>query len=112
METPEGTGAARAARVVLGCALLYLLFTFFEWQHFSVTIAITVEYGFNAWHGVGLIACVLVVALIAWEIARALGVRLPGNAVSPAFMSFALAVLLFLFTVVAGPPGSISRSPS
>lgn len=27
--------------------------------------------------------------------------RLPGNAVSPAFVPFALAVLLFLFTVVA-----------
>lgn len=30
-----------------GYALLYLLFTFLEWQHFTVTIAVTVRYGFT-----------------------------------------------------------------
>jgi len=90
----------REARIVLGCALVYLVFTFFEWQHFTVTIGITVRYGFNEWHGVGLIACGLVVALLAWEVARLFGVRLPGASVSPAFVSFALAVLLPLFTLI------------
>ena len=30
-----------------GYALLYVLFTFLEWQHFKVTIAVTVRYGFT-----------------------------------------------------------------
>jgi hypothetical protein len=88
------------AQVVLGGALLYLVFTFFEWQHFTVVIATTVRYGFDEWHGVGVIACVLVVALIAWEVARLFGLRLPWAGLSAAFVSLVLAVLLLLFTVM------------
>ena len=85
---------------MIGSALLYLLLTFFKWQHFTVTIAVTVRYGFNEWHGVGVIACVLVVVLIVWETARLLGVHAPTASISSAFVSLALAMLLLLFTVL------------
>jgi hypothetical protein len=90
----------RTAWIVRGCALLYLVLTFFDWQHFTVTIAVTIRYGFNEWHGVGVIACGLAVALVAWEAARLRGIHLPTASVSPAFVSFGLAVLLTLFTQI------------
>jgi len=93
-------GLQRWGWLVLGCSLLYLVFSFFNWQHFTVTIAVTVRYGFTEWHGVGVIACALAVAIVVWEAARAFGLRLPGSSVSPGFVSFLLAVLLTLFTVL------------
>src|SRR3954452_18079519 len=93
-------GMRRDAAVVLAAAVLYLVVSLFQWQHFTVTIVTTVRYGFNEWHGVGVIACVLAVALIVWEVARLFGLRLPWDSLSPAFVSLALAVLLFLFTVL------------
>src|ERR1041385_2666996 len=97
MRVPAVAGLRGEAVLVLGCALLYLLFSFFQWQHFTVTIAVTVRYGFDEWHGVGFLACGLAVALVAWELGRLFGLRLPGTSVSAAFVSLALAVLLLLF---------------
>src|SRR5215208_2946977 len=93
-------GVRRETAVVLVAAVLYLVFSFFQWQHFTVTIVRTVRYGFNAWHGVGVIACVLAIALILWELARLFGLRLPWASPSPAFVSLALALLLLVFTVL------------
>jgi hypothetical protein len=90
-----------AGTFVLGTATLYLILTFFQWQHFRVHIAITVRWGFSEWHGVGVIACSVVIALIVWEVARSFVPRLPWAAsVSPAFVSLSLSVLLFLFTLL------------
>src|SRR5215218_7031087 len=90
--------AERERWIVLGCALLYLVVSFLEWQHFTVIIAVRVDYGFSEWNGVGVIACVSAVALVAWELARIAGVRLRSD--TAAFVSVAVAVLLFLFTVI------------
>jgi hypothetical protein len=100
MGVPALSGVRRETAVVVGAAVLYLAFTFFQWQHFTVVIAATVRYGFNEWHGVGVIACVLVIVLIVWELARVFGLGLPGASLSPPFVSLALAVLLLLFTVL------------
>src|SRR5215217_9209409 len=94
------SGVRRETAVVLAGAVVYLVLTFFQWQHFTVTIVTTVHYGFNEWHGIGVITCVLVIALIVWELARLFGLRLPSASVTPAFVSMALAVLLLLFTVL------------
>jgi hypothetical protein len=88
------------ALVVLGGALLYLVCSFFQWQHFTVTIAVTVRWSFNEWHGIGVIACVLAVLLVVWEVARIVGFPLSWASLSASFVSLALAVLLFLFTVL------------
>jgi hypothetical protein len=90
--------AEREGRIVLGGALLYLVVSFFEWQHFTVVIAIRVDYGFTEWNGIGVIACVSAIALIVWELARFAGVRLRSD--TAGFVSVALGVLLFLFTVL------------
>src|SRR5436190_7936290 len=93
-------GVRRETAIVFGAAVVYLVLTFFQWQHFTVVFLTTVRYGFNEWHGVGVIACVLVVALIVWELARFAGLRLPWASLSEAFVSLALALLLLLFTVL------------
>jgi len=93
-------GVRRETAVVVVAAVLYLVFSFFQWQHFTVTIVRTVRYGFNEWHGIGVIACVLAIALILWELARLFGLQLQPASVSAAFVSLALAVLLLLFTVL------------
>src|SRR5437763_2452588 len=86
---------------VLGVATLYLILTFFQWQHFRVHIVTTVRWGFSEWHGIGVIACSVVVALIVWELARPFLPRPPWAAsVSPAFVSLALSLLVFLFTLL------------
>src|SRR5215211_8375055 len=104
---PAGMGAQtvrgvrrRDTAVVVVAAVLYLVFSFFQWQHFTVTIVRTVRYGFNEWHGIGVIACVLAIAVILWELARLFGLQLQSASVSAAFVSLALAVLLLLFTVL------------
>jgi hypothetical protein len=94
------TNAQREGWVVLGCALLYLVVTFFQWQHFTVKIVTTVRYGFTEWNGVGLIACGLVIALVVWEVARLFRIPPQAASMSPAFVSLALAVLLLLFTAL------------
>src|ERR1043166_918816 len=86
---------------VLGTATLYLILTFFQWQHFRVLIVTTVRWGFREWQGIGVSACSVVVALIVWELGRSFAPRLPWAAyVSPAFVSLALSLLLFLFTLL------------
>jgi hypothetical protein len=90
--------AKREGQIVLGGALLYLVVSFLEWQHFTVVIARRVDYGFTEWNGIGVIACVSAIALIVWELARLAGVRLRSD--TPGFVSVALALLLFLFTVL------------
>jgi hypothetical protein len=90
----------REGWVVLGCGLLYLILTFFAWQHFTVRIVTTIRYGFNEWEGVGVIAGGLVIALLAWEVARLFRVPRGVASISPQFVSFALAMLLLAFTAL------------
>ena len=64
----------------------------------NFVIGVRVDYGFTEWNGIGVIACMSAIALIVWELARLAGVRLRSD--TAGFISVALAVLLFLFTVL------------
>jgi hypothetical protein len=87
----------REVQVVLGGSLLYLLFSFFDWQQVSFFGA---HAGITEWHGVGVIAGLLALALLAWEGARLLGLRIEFGPITPGLGSIALALLLLLFTVI------------
>src|SRR5215217_5698960 len=67
-------------KLLLGAGLLLLIDTFFAWQKVSVGIG-GVEIASakaNGWHGFfGVVMGLLTIALLAWVIARALGVQLP-----------------------------------
>jgi hypothetical protein len=88
---------SREAQVVLGGAVLYLIFSFLDWQQVS-GFGITV--GRTEWNGVGIIAGLVVIALILWEAARLFAVKVPLGTLSEGLVSVALALLLALFTVI------------
>lgn len=89
------------AQAVLGLSVLYLIFSFLDWQQacggaggFKICV------GRSEWHGVGVIAGLLVIALIAWEVLRVLDVKLQLGNFTPQLISVALAFALLVFTVI------------
>lgn len=82
-----------ATQVVLGASTLYFIFSFLDWQQVG-------PYGANEWHGIGVLAGLLVVALLVWEGLRLAGIKLDLGSVTPALVSVGLALLLFLFTLI------------
>lgn len=87
----------REVQVVIGGAVLYLIFSFFDWQQVSV---LTITAGRSEWVGVGVIAGLLSIALLLWEAARAFDMKMQLGSLTPGLVSVALALLLLLFTVI------------
>ena len=90
---------SREAQVVLGGGLLLLIISFLDWQQVSLGIAGT--YGLSLWHGVGVVAGLLIIALLLWEAGRLFAVKVQLGTLSEGLISLALALLLALFTVIA-----------
>lgn len=88
---------SREVQVVLGGAVLYLIFSFFDWQQVS-GFGITV--GRTEWTGIGIVAGLVAIALLAWEAARLLGIKVPLGELSEGIVSLGIALLLALFTVI------------
>jgi hypothetical protein len=86
-------------QVVLGGTVLYIIFSFFDWQQVSAS-AIGFKYGIDEWHGIGVIAGLLAFALLLWEAARLFGVQVPLGSLTPGLVSAALALLLLVFTLI------------
>jgi hypothetical protein len=89
---------SREVQVILVAAVLYLIFSFFDWQQVSIGGIGTA--GISEWHGVGVIAGLLVVALLVWEGARAFVGDIDLGPLSAGLISVALAELLLLFTII------------
>ena len=95
------TKQSREVQVVIGGAALYLLFSFFHWQSASTSAA-----GFNfsvhrsEWVGIGVIACLLAIVLLLWEVARLLQLKIELGPLTPGLVSVGLALLLLVFTVI------------
>jgi hypothetical protein len=87
----------REVQVVLGGSLLYLLFSFLDWQQVSFLGA---HAGISEWHGIGVIAGLLALALLLWEGARLLGLRIEFGPITAGLGSIGLALLLLVFTVI------------
>jgi uncharacterized integral membrane protein len=93
---------SRETKVVLGCAVLFLIFSFFDWQQVSLSFSFGSETaGLSLWHGIGVVAGLLVVALLIWELVRLFEVNAPTGSVSHGHVSVGLALALALFTVIA-----------
>jgi hypothetical protein len=88
---------SREAQVVLGAAVLYLIFSFLDWQQVS---AFGISVGRSEWAGVGVIAGLLVIALLLWEAVRFLELNVQLGSLTPGLVSVAIASLLLLFTVI------------
>jgi hypothetical protein len=85
------------AQLVLLGSMVYVIFSFLHWQAVSSS-------GFtftrNEWNGVGIIAGLLVLLLLAWELARGFELKIAVGSMSPAFISVVLAEALLIFTVI------------
>jgi hypothetical protein len=88
---------SREAQIVLGGGVLYLLFSFFDWQQVS---AFGYTAGRSEWTGFGIVAGLVAVLLVAWEAVRLLGVKVPLGELSDGLVSVGVALLLALFTVI------------
>lgn len=88
---------SREAQIVLGGGVLLLVFSFFDWQQVSV---FNITAGVNEWHGIGILAVLLVIAMLVWEVARLLAVKIPLGGLGDGLVSLALALLAALFTVI------------
>lgn len=88
-------------QVMIGGSLLYVIFSFLDWQQACASGGgVEVCGGASEWHGVGVIAALLGIAVFAWEVSRRLGAAKQLGGISPELVSVALALLLTLFTVI------------
>ncbi len=78
------------AKVVLGATIAFLIISFFNWQ--EVDLGAFGEAGVSMWNGVGWIAGLLAIAIIAWQ------------AVRLANMNFDVGVGPAMVTAVPGDP--------
>ncbi len=89
---------SREMQVILGCAVLYVIFSFFDWQQVS---DFGITYGRSEWTGLGIIAALLAIVLLAYELTRAFEVKVPlGETITPGHASAGLAIALLVFTVL------------
>ncbi|MFZ0343240.1 MAG: hypothetical protein WAL31_13020 [Gaiellaceae bacterium] len=96
------TKLSRETQVVLGCAVLFLIISFLDWQQVSFSSAFGGgAVGLSLWHGIGFVAGLLVIALLIWETVRLFEVNTPTGNVTEGHVSVALALALALFTVIA-----------
>ena len=85
---------SRETQVVLGGGVLLLILSFLNWQSYSII-------GVNEWHGIGVLAGLLVIAMLVWEVLRLMAVNVSLGTLSPGLVSVGLALLMALFTVIA-----------
>jgi hypothetical protein len=86
------------AQGVLAGTVLYIIFSFLDWQQVCFGPACA---GVSEWHGGGGTITVLsAFLLLAWEIVRLLNVRINVGGASPGLISFGLTLLLLLLTII------------
>jgi hypothetical protein len=83
------------AQLVMLGSILYVIVSFLNWQ--SVGDGLVTA---NEWNGVGTVAGLLVLILLAWELARGFDLKIAMGSVSPSLVSVVLAEALLVFTVI------------
>ena len=91
------SNASLASKVLLAGALVFFIDSFLAWQ--SVDFG-PVSATASGWHGVGIIAALCAIAILAIEGARLFGVRLPLDSLLEARIVAALAGAVLLFTII------------
>jgi hypothetical protein len=88
------------AKIVLGGAIAFLIVSFFTWFEVEgFEEATGVDAGISMWHGVGVIAGLLAIALLVWQAIRVANINIEIG-VTPAMVSAALAILLLIFAFI------------
>ena len=84
------------AKLVLGGSIAFLIVSIFNWQEIDFGIA---SAGVSMWHGWGVLAGLLAIAIIVWEGLRLAEMKIEIG-LTPAMVTAALAILLLIFTVL------------
>ncbi len=87
----------REAQATLGCLILFVILSFFDWQQASIGPYVV---GRNLWHGIGIITVLIAIVYLVWEIGRALNYNVNLGQVTPGMTSAGLAIALLVFTVI------------
>jgi hypothetical protein len=87
---------SHGAKLIIGGTVAFLIVSIFNWQSADLGI---VSVGRSMWHGWGVLAGLLAIALLVWEVIRLANINV-SMPVTPAMTSAALAVLLAIFTVI------------
>lgn len=85
------------AKLVLGATVAFLVFSFFNWQ--EVEFAGIATAGVSMWHGVGVVAGIIAIGLLAWEALKLLDVKIEVG-LTPTMVTAGLAILLLVFTFI------------
>jgi hypothetical protein len=89
---------SRGTQLTLVALVLYVIDSFLPWESFD-TGPISVDR--NLWHGVGVIAVLLALAMLVWEVLPLFATRPEIGTVHPRLISLGLGALLVLFTLIA-----------
>jgi hypothetical protein len=81
------------AQLVLLGSILYVIVSFLNWQSVAGITA-------TEWNGVGTIAGLIVLILLAWELARGFDLKVTIGGLAPGLVSVVLAEVLLLFTLI------------
>jgi hypothetical protein len=84
------------AKVVLGSAILLLIFSFFNWFEVDTPLG---SAGESMWNGIGFLAGLLLIAVIAWQVVRLANINLEIG-VGPAMVTAALSILTLIFVFI------------
>ncbi len=84
------------AKLVLGGTILFLIVSIFNWQAVDTVVG---SIGINMWHGWGVLAGLIAIAIIVWEGLRLANMKIEIG-LTPAMVTAALAILLLFFTVL------------
>jgi hypothetical protein len=92
------------AKVVLGSTIAFLIVSFFTWFDYNgpgsdQLDALGADTGITMWHGVGVVAGLLAIALLVWQAIRLANINLEVG-VTPSMITAALAVLLLVFAFI------------
>src|SRR5215813_13819485 len=86
------------AQAVFGATVLYVIFSFFNWQQVCSGSFCA---GVSEWHGFGGTITVLsALLLLAWEVTRLLGIKISVPGATPGLISLGLALLLLVLTII------------
>lgn len=83
-------------KLVLGASIAFLVVSIFNWQEIDIGV---VSAGVSMWHGWGVLAGLLAIAIIVWEGLRLANMKIEFG-LTPAMVTAGLAILLLLATVL------------
>jgi hypothetical protein len=88
---------SREVQIVLGGTVLYIIFSFFDWQQVSF---LGQTAGFSEWRGFGVVTVLVAIVLLVWEIGRLVDFKIGLGSLTPGQVSAGLALILLVFTVI------------